>query len=123
VDLDFILEATAGSEVSASRHCIQTPRRQRVCPPRRGRAWQTRGRHGLSRVASLSLPDVHSLGAQLGRSELEVVDGSRLQIADRVMSLSRYGRYRRRGLLMSNFYGALYVDVPSDTVLSRMRGR
>ncbi|KAJ7813116.1 hypothetical protein B0H14DRAFT_2605238 [Mycena olivaceomarginata] len=40
---------------------------------------------------SLGLPDVYSPGAQLGRSELEVVDGSRLQIlcaifANRVMS-------------------------------------
>jgi hypothetical protein len=62
------------------------------------------------------LPDV-----QLPGAELEVVDltqaPDQLQIlhADRATSLSRYSRYRRHGLLMSNFCGAPYVDVPSDT--------
>jgi hypothetical protein len=93
-------------------HCIQTPRRQRVCLLRRGRAWQTRGQRGPLRVASPSLPDVQLPGAESRHSELEVVDGGRLQIlraifADRVTSLSRYSRHHRCGLLMSNFCGAL----------------
>ncbi|KAJ7797585.1 hypothetical protein B0H14DRAFT_2618810 [Mycena olivaceomarginata] len=59
---------------------LQTPRRQRVCPPRRGRARQTRGRRGLPRVASLGLPDAQSPSAQLRHSELQIVNGTRLQI-------------------------------------------
>jgi hypothetical protein len=55
--LEYLKNTTTGLGLMHESHCIQAPRRQRVCPPRRGRARQTRGRRGLPRVASLGLPD------------------------------------------------------------------